>query len=1083
MRAVIRICAVFLALTAAAGDLLPLNFDLLDVSGKAAGFAVFKARVAEQGGKKAAELDLAQGHFVTVPVKIAEPGRLVLTGSCAGDADTLYAKITVGGKVVSRSIRRKYMSQKADGSNAFTLTFDGVPAGDGYLFISPRGGKTGELIIRELALDAKEPPPTAALRETVFPVPEVIDSDSERIEAAAALDIASGWTRRAAEPRLEILPSKTPGVLEVRFDTSTGELEKSLFPYNFRKGKLTCRLDREIPLPPETWTKYNQLSVLVRPNCPHDRSSLWFDVLGRFKHPGLQAAAPLKGGKWNKIAVNWSCLPPEEARKITGISLGFGSFGTPKGEERFTCFEFKDFRLERVVNGTEDTWEVSPEKIALPQTGYAPGETKQALLPGNHPAEEFSLVSDGKKFFTGKLLPAAYPTGKFKIADFSAFHTPGRYRLVSGRLRSVPFEIGYDHLKNAAVKSRFFMSCMRMGTTTPIYPKHAHLADDARRSDTGEQIDVAGGWFDASDLCGFHAMAATSITRPLLAALCRFNVPELESEALWGGKLLNKIYEEKTGLPFTVISHFMVYRATKKVDMKKPDPATKFIIANNGLWTMNKYYTDNIPGTGDERGIHFAKADGPCSPHDRQDFHYGITAAGNWLRLAAKDRAAFEQATARSLAHFRRLETADDKALKADGIIPFDRNFTRMELLRLENLLALYIDTHDETFRKQASALVQKLLAKQERKWYAAGNGRITGWFNTFRGTDWDGPQYVASVLALYAEKGASMEEYLKISNALRIYAEGFLTNPEARIRPYNAIYPMINRRAFKQFSPRPVARRGKEVLYGNFRKRFLSDITGIFALDALFAGAFLSDTRLQNAASEVLRYNLGENQSARSLMADVGTNFNCQLMSTHLGWIPGMMGNPDIAEGVMKLPYNRNCGRYEIYTQAQGAYTAALTILSADALLRFEGAKEIRATDTLTGQVHETSDGSLTLPGGTVYKIRAGNGPGFELPVVSGQKRKISLKKPFISKAEATPSGIRLEVVNPLPAGRRVKLNAFAENMRLGETPGIALEAGEKRVVTIPASATDGSCAAAAAFWLDDDFRAAKSVMSRDLQ
>ena len=1082
MRAIICICAACLALTAAAENLLSLDFKALDATGKKAGFQILKADVAEKNGKKVIELDSEKGHFVTVPVKIAAEGTYILSGVCFGDADALYAKITVGGKTVSRSVRQKYMQKKDNEHRAFQLAYAGVPAGSGYLFIAPRG-KTGKLAIGGLALIRKENQSEAALREIKFPVPGIIDSDSERIEAAAILDIASGWAKRVPEPRLEILPSKDPGVLEVRFDTSTGELEKSLFPYNFRKGKLTCRLDREICLPPDTWAKYNQLSVLVRPNCPHDRSSLWFDVLGRYKGTGLQTAAPLLGGKWNRIAISWSCLPPEEARKITGISLGFGSFGTPKGEERFTRYEFKDFRLERVVNGTENTWEVSSEKIAVPQTGYGPGENKKALLSGNHPADDFALVSGGKKVYSGKLASVRHATGNFKVADFSAFHTPGTYRLVSGNLRSVPFEIGYDHLKNAAEKSRFFMSCMRMGTTTPIYPKHAQLADDARRSDTGEQIDVAGGWFDASDLCGFHAMAACSITRPLLWSLYRFNVPELESEALWGGKLLNKIYEEKTGLPFTVISHFGIYRQVKNADTKNPDPTTKFIIANNGLWTMNKYYTDSIPGTGDERGIHFAKADGPCSPHDRLDFHYGMTAAGNWLRLAAKDRAAFRRATTRSRRHFEHLEKSDVQSMKADGIIPFDRKFTRVELFRLENLLTLYLDTKDENLRKQAALLVGCLLAKQERKWWhTTEGGRFTGWFSSFRATEYDGPQNIANALTLYAETCASKEEYLKICNAVRIYADAFLTNPEARIRPWNMIYPMMNRRPFKNFSPKRIAVCGRETLYANFRKRFLSEITGIFALDALCAGTFLNDISLQNASSEVLRCNLGENQSARSLMADVGTNFNRQLMSTHLGWIPGMMGNPDIADGVMKLPYNRNCGRYEIYTQAQGAYTAALTILSADALLRFEGEKAIRATDTLTGKVHQTSDGRLALPGGTVYRIKAGNGPEFELPVVSGQKRTVGMKKAFISKAEAAGTKIRLELVNPLPADSRVKINAFAENMRLGKTPEITLKAGEKRIVTLPASAIDGSCAAAAAFWLDDDFRAASSVMLRNL-
>jgi len=1084
MKSLINICAVCLMLTAAAENLLELDFDALDATGKKAGFQAFKADAVEKNGKKAAELDTAKGHFVTAPVKITEAGTYTLSGVCSGDADALYAKITVEGRTVSRSVRQKYMQKKDDGDREFRLVFTDVPAGTGYLFISPRG-KTGKLAVRGLCLTRKEVQPGTALREKTFPVPEVIDSDRERLEGVAELDLASGWVRRGREPRLEILPpsKQKPGVLEVRFDTSTGKLEKSQFPYNFRTGKLTCRLDREIALPPDAWNRYNQVSVLVRPNCLHDRSSLWFDVMGHFKSPGLQAAAPLQGGKWNRIAVSWSNLPPEEARKITGISLGFGSFGTPKGEERFTVYEFKDFRLERVVTGTENTWEVSREKIAVPQTGYAPGESKKALLSGDHPADDFSLVSDGKKVFFGKLALRQYTTGKFKIADFSAFHTPGTYRVVSGNLRSVPFVIGYDHLKDAAAKSRFFMSCMRMGTTTPIYPKHAHLADDARRSDTGEQVDVAGGWFDASDLCGFHSMAATSITRPLLWSLYRFNVPELESEALWGGKLLNKLYEEKTGLPFTVISHFSIYRQVKNINMKKPDPATKFIIANNGLWTMNKYYTDNIPGTGDERGIHFAKADGPCSPHDRLDFHYGITAAGNWLRLAAKDRASFERAVTQSRRHFERLEKSDAKSMKSDGIIPYDLKFTRMEMLRLENLLTLYLDTKEETLRKEASLLVKRLLAKQERKWWrTVEGGRFTGWFSSFRATEYDGPQNIANVLTLYAKTCASQEEYLKIRNAVRIYADGFLANPEARIRPWNMIYPMMNRRPFKNFSPKRIAECGKETLYANFRRRFLSDITGVFALDVLCAGEFLNDTALQNAASEVLRCNLGENQSARSLMVEVGTNFNRQLMSTHLGWIPGMMGNPDIADGVMKLPYNRNCGRYEIYTQAQGAYTAALTILSADALLCFEGEKEVQAADTLTGKVRKTSDGRLALPGGTVYRIKAGNGPEFELPVVSGQKRTVRVNKPFISKAEATGTKIRLELVNPLPADNRVRINAFAENARLGEMPELTLRAGEKRTVVIPAATVDKAVASAASLWLDGDFRGAASVMLRDL-
>jgi len=47
---------------------------------------------------------------------------------------------------------------------------------------------------------------------------------------------------------------------------------------------------------------------------------------------------------------------------------------------------------------------------------------------------------------------------------------------------------------------------------------------------------------------------------------------------------------------------------------------------------------------------------------------------------------------------------------------------------------------------------------------------------------------------------------------------------------------------------------------------------------------------------------------------------------------------------------------------------------------------------------------------------------------------------------------------------------------------PEIALKAGEKRMVVIPAAAVDKALASAASFWLDGDFRGAASVMLRDL-
>ena len=1073
--------AVLLFTACAAENLLKADFSKLDQAGKNAGFQTFRAQVETEKGKKFFSLDLSKNQFVTLPVKITAPGIYTFSGICSGDADSVYAKLTVNGKVVTRSIRQKYMKKTSAGDLRFSLELLGVPAGDGILFISPRG-QSGKLSLKEIKLEQKKNQPPVKIIEKIHAVPQIIDSDSERIEKSAAMDITGGWEiRNPEDKRLQLLPADkvTPGVLEVIFDTHTGKLEKRHFPYNFRTGRLTCRLDRSIDLPPEVWTKYNQISVMVKPLCSHDRSHLWFDVLGAVGH---QSAVNMKGNQWNKISICWNNLSPERARKLTGISFGFGGFGTPIGEERYTRFLFKDFKLEKVVVGTETTWNVSPEKIVVPQTGFSPGENKQALFSASHKADDFALVSNGRKVFSGKLVTEKFLTGTFKIARFTEFTRPGTYRIISGNLRSVPFKIGYDHLKEAAAKSRYFMNCMRLGCTTPLFPKHAQLADDARRSDTGEQVDVSGGWCDAADLCGFHAMAATSITRPLARSLYRFNIPEMQSETYWGGKLLNKLFEPGTGLPYTVMNHFGIYRSVNNINRKNPDPKTLFIIKNNGEWTMNKYYTDGKPGTGDERGIHFAKTDGAVSPHDRQDFHYGITAASNWLHLASRKDKMFDKAVSFSRRHFERLEKSNDKQLKADGIIPYDRKFSRAQLLRLENHLALFIATGKEVHRKAAARLVTALLEKQERFWYKTQNGQLTGWFNSYRprSTAYEGAGSYADVLSLYAENCALKEEYLKIHAALRIYADGYAANPEFRTRPYNMIYPVMYLRPIKHWGAKKIAVRGKHHLYGNFRRIFLSGATGTLALDLLCAGNFLRDLQCQYAASETLRFNLGENQSARSLMTEVGVNFNRQLMSTNLGWIPGMMGHPDITDGVAQLPYNRNCGRYEVYTQAQGVYTAALTVLSSNALLSFKGAKNVELKDCVTGKIHKSTNGRISVPGGTVYQVKAAGFPAFALPVISGEKREITLKADlvFIEQIAAEKGNVKIVLLNPSKKAVTVRLNVFADNANVADIPAITLAANGKKIITLPVAPVNKELAAAAVFYVDNDFRNARSVL-----
>ena len=321
----------------AAENLLKVDFSRLDAKGKNAGFRVFRAQTQEMDGKKNFILDKKKNHFVTLPVSVDKPGIYTLNGVCQGDVDSVYAKLTVGSKFVGQSSRLRYMKKTPSGDLQFALRLTGVPAGEGVLFMSPRGD-AGKLIVKELCLTREEP---QALKLAVrhHPMPEIIDSGSERIEKSAALDIAANWKiRNPEDKRLRLAEKAEPGTLDVVFDTHTGKLETKHFPYVFRTGRLTCRLDRLIDLPQEVWAEFNQISVMVKPLCAHNRSHLWFDVLGV---PGLQAAVNMKGNVWSKISISWNSLTPEKARKIIGISFGFGGFGTPAGEERYTRFLFQ----------------------------------------------------------------------------------------------------------------------------------------------------------------------------------------------------------------------------------------------------------------------------------------------------------------------------------------------------------------------------------------------------------------------------------------------------------------------------------------------------------------------------------------------------------------------------------------------------------------------------------------------------------------------------------------------------------------------------------------------------------------------
>jgi hypothetical protein len=89
--------------------------------------------------------------------------------------------------------------------------------------------------------------------------------------------------------------------------------------------------------------------------------------------------------------------------------------------------------------------------------------------------------------------------GECLVADFGDLDRAGMYQVTIGDEFSVPFFIRPDLWRRTLPKAFGFYPQQRCGIAVPNVHPACHL-EDARRRDTGQHIDVTGGWHDAGDL-------------------------------------------------------------------------------------------------------------------------------------------------------------------------------------------------------------------------------------------------------------------------------------------------------------------------------------------------------------------------------------------------------------------------------------------------------------------------------------------------------------------------------------------------------------------------------------------------------
>ena len=222
--------------------------------------------------------------------------------------------------------------------------------------------------------------------------------------------------------------------------------------------------------------------------------------------------------------------------------------------------------------------------LYLNQVVFPATSPKSAVLATGHIQKNvsFSLISEptGQPVFTGQFshphhLEDWAPNTKYYIADFSAFQTPGAYRLKATTddttITSNPFTIGDEDWGRPLISAILhYYNKQRANTPT-------ELAADSRLLLFGsdQRVDLHGGWCDASGDVSkyFSHLAYANFMSPQQTPLVTWSLikagevlkmhlekwgltDSLRSEALWGADYIMRNLSPQGYFYMTIFSYF-----------------------------------------------------------------------------------------------------------------------------------------------------------------------------------------------------------------------------------------------------------------------------------------------------------------------------------------------------------------------------------------------------------------------------------------------------------------------------------------------------------------------------------------------
>ncbi len=254
------------------------------------------------------------------------------------------------------------------------------------------------------------------------------------------------------------------------------------------------------------WRGYNRLRFSIYPSCEGARTvylNLYLENEGEVKVPDPYGREGyheinLKNNQWNDCFLEFDALDRD---KVSCLKFAIEIFGRELTMGDTLRFDVDNVLLEKVADPEPVVgWLPGKNRIIFSTSGYTSEAEKTAIINVDGNPERFELLDDesGAVVFEGEVRSGKTRIGNFRTADFSAWKTPGRYRLRAGGVTTFPFYINDDVWEDSAWRLVNFLFVERCGY--PVPGKHGACHTDLHAVYKGQTYPMCGGWHDAGDM-------------------------------------------------------------------------------------------------------------------------------------------------------------------------------------------------------------------------------------------------------------------------------------------------------------------------------------------------------------------------------------------------------------------------------------------------------------------------------------------------------------------------------------------------------------------------------------------------------